>query len=324
MPIPPVVTKEWHTFEGWDPEIAAVTGNATYTAQWEPIPTSIISFVTGEGGTVIEDMRGEIGAPVTPPADPTRVGYTFNGWEPAIPSTFPDENTEVVAQWVIKDFRIFFDAAGGFFSETYRLQEGLTPVAPIVTREGYTFVKWAPEIVPVTKDAVYTAIWEQDIIVPETSTITFDTDGGSLIDPITGEVGSAVTAPANPTKDGFTFLRWEPIVPETMPAVDVTCVAKWQPVEETTTEESTTEETTTEAETTTGTETTTEAETTTGTETTTEGETTTGVEATTAAEAGTESDKSPHTGSTLAGLAAFATLSLAAAAAFVTTKRKED
>lgn len=63
-------------------------------------------------------------------------------------------------------------------------------------------------------------------------TITFDTDGGSAIDPITLDFGATVTAPAAPTKEGHTFAGWyledAPYNLETPVTADITLVAKWE------------------------------------------------------------------------------------------------
>ena len=61
-------------------------------------------------------------------------------------------------------------------------------------------------------------------------TITFDTNGGSEIMPITQAGGTAITAPTNPTKDGFRFVRWEPELPTTMPEENLTLTALYVPV----------------------------------------------------------------------------------------------
>lgn len=58
--------------------------------------------------------------------------------------------------------------------------------------------------------------------------IIFDTDGGSEIAPIVGVVGSEITPPEDPTKEGYTFTGWVPEIPETMPQGGLTVVAQWQ------------------------------------------------------------------------------------------------
>ncbi len=130
-------------------------------AQWQINPVTIT--FNSNGGSPVAPMTGNPGDPVTPPADPTRTGYTFSGWDPVIPATMPAANIFIYAQWTANQ-----------------------------------------------------------------STITFDSQGGTPIDPITQDEGTPVTRPADPTKDGFTFEGWVPDVPATMPVDDVTCVAQWQ------------------------------------------------------------------------------------------------
>ena len=128
------------------------------------VETSTITF-DSDGGTAVDPITQEEGSAVTAPADPTKDGFIFDGWQPAVPATMPVDDMTCVAQWIPVPFA--------------------------------------------------------------TSTITFDSDGGTAVDPITQEEGSAVTAPADPTKDGFIFDGWQPAVPATMPVDDVTCVAQW-------------------------------------------------------------------------------------------------
>ena len=59
-------------------------------------------------------------------------------------------------------------------------------------------------------------------------TLTFDTNGGSAIAPITQDYGTAITAPADPTKTGYTFAGWTPAIPATMPAENMTIKAQWR------------------------------------------------------------------------------------------------
>lgn len=63
--------------------------------------------------------------------------------------------------------------------------------------------------------------------VSSTSTIFFNSNGGTAVASKTQLEGSAVTEPANPTQAGYTFAGWVPAVPETMPVDDMTCFAQW-------------------------------------------------------------------------------------------------
>ncbi len=88
----------------------------------------------------------------------------------------------------------------------------------------------------VTTDNYYCILRDNEILVtaqaPELReyTITFNTDGGSEVTPITLEAGATITAPPEPTKEGFTFDGWNPALPETMPAEDLTVTAIWNEV----------------------------------------------------------------------------------------------
>ena len=112
--------------------------------------------------------------------------------------------------------------------------DALTLKGKLFTRTGHTQVGWATvdggEKV-YGLDAVYTqneALTLYPVWNTNKYTITFDTNGGSEIAPITQDYGTAITAPADPTREGYTFIGWDKAIPATMPAENVTVTAQWQ------------------------------------------------------------------------------------------------
>ena len=222
-------TRKGYTFKGWDKEIPETmpAENITVKAQWE-INQYTIAFDTN-GGSEIAPITQDYGTEITAPDKPTRKGYTFKGWDKEIPETMPAENITVKAQWEINQYTIAFDTNGGSEIAPITQDYGTKITAPDKpTRKGYTFKGWdkeIPETMPADNITVK-AQWEINQY-----TITFDTNGGSEIAPITQDYGTEITAPDNPTRKGYTFKGWDKEIPETMPAENITITARWKDTE---------------------------------------------------------------------------------------------
>ncbi|MEQ2474581.1 InlB B-repeat-containing protein [Ruminococcoides intestinale] len=219
-------TRKGYTFKGWDKEIPKTmpAENITVKAQWE-INQYTITFDTN-GGSDIAPITQDYGAEITAPDNPTRKGYTFKGWDKEIPETMPAENITVKAQWEINQYTITFDTNGGSEIAPITQDYGTEITAPDKpTRKGYTFKGWdkeIPETMP-AENITVKAQWEINQY-----TITFDTNGGSEIAPITQDYGTEITAPDNPTRKGYTFKGWDKEIPKTMPAENITVKAQWE------------------------------------------------------------------------------------------------
>ena len=170
--------------------------------------------------------------PDAPAATPC---YTFGGWNKADGTAWDyasdkvTDNITLYAKWAANTYTITFDTAGGSEIAPITQDYGTVITAPEApTREGYTFIGWDKEI-PTTMPAenmTVTAQWEINQY-----TITFDTNGGSEIAPITQDYETAITAPANPTREGYTFMGWDQEIPKTMPAENITLKARWKDIE---------------------------------------------------------------------------------------------
>ena len=234
--LPTDVTRIGYTFKGWyDNEnltsspVTAIgdteTGNKEYWAKWEINQYTVT--VKPENGKADITITQDYGTPITAPTL-TREGYQFNGWDKAFPTTMPAENVTVTAKWVVNQYTITFDTAGGSAVASITQDYGTAIAAPAdPTREGYTFIGW-DKAIPATMPAenmTITAKWKVNQY-----TITFDSNGGSEIAPITQDYGTAITAPATPTREGYTFIGWDKAIPSTMPAENMIITAKWRDI----------------------------------------------------------------------------------------------
>ncbi|MCS4306443.1 6-phosphogluconolactonase (cycloisomerase 2 family) [Rheinheimera pacifica] len=137
----------------------------------DAVPATL-SF-NSQGGTAVANIETTAGANVTLPAAPDHTGHSFTGWNTAANGS-----------------GTMYSAAGSF-------------------------------VMP----AVNTTLYAQWVV--NQYTLTFDSAGGSAIAPITANFGRAITAPADPTKEGHAFTGWSPVVPATMPAQNMTFTASY-------------------------------------------------------------------------------------------------
>ena len=206
-------TKEGYTFSGWSEIPETMPANdVTITGTFIPNKYKLTYMVDG-----VEYKSNEIefGSTITAEENPTKEGYTFSGWS-EIPETMPSGDVTVTGSFSVNNYKLTYTLDG----EEYKTAEvdygtALTPEeAPV--KEGYTFSGWStiPETMPAN-----------DVTITGTFTVnkyklTYMVDGEEYK---ASEVnyGTAITAEAVPTKEGYTFSGWSEI-PSTMPANDVT------------------------------------------------------------------------------------------------------
>lgn len=174
------------------------------------------------GGTKVETIKVKKDSTIAKPEDPTKEGYTFISWmldgEEFDFSTKITKNIKLTAKWeedASVTYTIKFDSNGGNKIDSIEVKNGKITSLPIPEREGYTFVGWfngTKEIEngdTISKDITLKAKWKKLANASKKEFIvTFDTDGGSKVSKQTISENGKVKKPANPTKDGYTFISW--------------------------------------------------------------------------------------------------------------------
>jgi uncharacterized repeat protein (TIGR02543 family) len=79
---PPVndPTKTGWVFDGWEGTYTNVTGDITVTAKWKEAEYNVTFFAANGGYIEGSQQVVKHGQAATPPANPTRDGYVFDGW----------------------------------------------------------------------------------------------------------------------------------------------------------------------------------------------------------------------------------------------------
>jgi uncharacterized repeat protein (TIGR02543 family) len=237
---PPDPTRTGYTFGGWyadagwltawDFNTVTITAAVSIYSKWTIIQYTI-SF-NSNGGSAVTDVTQDYGTTIATSPASTKTGYTLAGWytDSGLTSqaTFPytiSAAATLYAKWSVNQYTISFDSNGGSTVSSITQDYGSSVTAPAApTKAGHAFAGWSPSV-PATMPvggASLTAQWTINQY-----TVTFDSNGGSAVSSITQDYGSAITAPANPTRTGYYFTGWSPVVPATMPLNGVTLTAQW-------------------------------------------------------------------------------------------------
>ena len=152
-----------------------------------------------------------------------------------------DVSIKVVYKSTMVTYKVVHERQVGPKSSEYRVSETETLRAPAgsrvtVTPKSYDNYTCATKdlTLDVTADGNATLVVKYDVIVP-TYGVYFQTSG-SYVAPRTGQVGDAITAPADPTRAGYSFAGWDTdgdgkadALPATIQDKDVTATAIWKP-----------------------------------------------------------------------------------------------
>ena len=222
-----------------------LSADQTVVAGFTPITYTLTYTMNGGTATPANPATYTIETTTFTLNNPTKAGYDFAGWklngvgEAMMTVTITQGSTghlAYTATWTPTIYNIEYTMNGGTATPdnptTYTIE---TPTFTLnnPTKTGHTFKGWklngegdAMMTVTISQGSTghlaYTATWQVNKY-----TITFDSNGGSDVDPITLDYGSTVTAPAAPTKTGYDFAGWTPALPATMPAENITVTATW-------------------------------------------------------------------------------------------------
>ena len=217
-----------YTFAGWDEEIAAVAGEASYTATYSStLNRYTVTFYDEDGTTKLWSGEFDYGTtPVYGGSEPEKTAdaqytYTFAGWDKEIAAVSGEASYTATYSSTLNQYTVtFYDEDGTKILWKEVLDYGATPVykGEKPMKEGnqqysYSFMGWDEDIVPVTGDAVYKAVFMQNI---NKFTVTFrDADGVTELQSQNYEYGQVpVYEGVTPTKSGdaqysYVFDGWD-------------------------------------------------------------------------------------------------------------------
>ena len=225
MPTKESTEQYTYAFAGWTPKITVVTGNAEYTATFTNTVRTYTVIWKNWDGTVLEtDENVEYGATPeyngempTRPAD-EQYTYTFTGWIPAVSAVTGDVIYTAVFSETLNKYTITWKNGDEVLKTeqvdygSMPVYSGETPVKDGDAQYSYTFTGWTPEITAVTRNAEYTAVFEQKV---NTYTVTWK-NGENILKQDKLEYGETPAyegeAPVKEAdeKYNYIFAGWEP------------------------------------------------------------------------------------------------------------------
>ena len=198
----PIPTKEGYTFSGWSGLPATMPANDVTVSGSFTINKYLVTFKIGD--TVVSSESLEYGTAIVAPEAPEKEGHTFNGWG-KVAETVPAHDVTYEGSYSVNSYTLTYMVDGEKYWEgTVAYGTALTALeAP--TKEGHTFSGWSglPATMPandVTVNGSFTI---------ERYTVTFYDWDGTVLKVETVAWGQAATPPADPTREGYTFIGWD-------------------------------------------------------------------------------------------------------------------
>lgn len=226
-PKEPSISRKGYTFTGWytdkgltkkwNTSTGKVTKNTTLYAKWSKNKYTL-AFDTN-GGTSIASSKVYYNTQVVEPTT-TRKGYTFDGWymDDALTRKWNEKSGRILAnltlhaKWTVNEYDVNFHSNGGTEFESVKVQYNTNVTEPTPVKEGYRFDGWYMDEALTRKWNAPTgrvlatlnlyAKWTEEVKV------TFNSNDGTAIAPITLGKGENLVEPTEPVKNGFVFDGW--------------------------------------------------------------------------------------------------------------------
>ena len=164
-----------YSFDGWNEEVVAVTGDATYIASYKEELRNYNVTWKNEDGSVIKTEEVPYGTVPEfdgeyPSKEATNTKeYTFNGWSPNVAAVSGDVEYTALFQETVRKYTVNWVNFDGEILETDQVEYGETPIynGENPTRPNghgveYSWKGWSPVIEPTERDTTYTAIYDYD------------------------------------------------------------------------------------------------------------------------------------------------------------------
>ena len=232
-PVKEATAQYSYNFLGWEPAITPVTGDAAYTALFEPVLRTYDIVFVDEDGTVLDSQILAYGeTPVYGGDTPTKEAdeqytYTFAGWTPAIeevtgPATYTavysTETNRYTVTWNDYDGTALEVDEGVPYGAMPSF-DGENPVREADAQYTYTFAGWAPVPAAVTGNVTYTATYSTTV---NRYTVSFVDEDGTVLSAAEYDYGTpaaSIEIPEPPVKPAdaqytYTFAGWTPVIAE--------------------------------------------------------------------------------------------------------------
>ena len=211
-----------YTFKGWDKEVVACAGDATYTATYNSTYIDYTVTFKNEDGSILSSDTYHYGESVVAPSTPSKAAnntyaYTFAGWDSEVVACNGNKTYTATYTPVYIEYTVVFKDWNGNEISSNEYHYGQTVTKPSnPTREAdntytYAFAGWDKIITSCTESTVYTATYSSTYIDYE---IVFKNYDGSILSSETYHYGDAVVVPETPTKPAdesytYGFAGWD-------------------------------------------------------------------------------------------------------------------